>query len=127
MSRAAAKKGDGVRAHDIHIEVTQGVPVVVLHEFDGALTSDLSPDVIIEHQPAATVHSVATNHPPHIPHSGPFQKEPRNEGTVVTGAATVLVNHKPMARDGDRALTCNDPMDLPVGVVSAVGTVKVGS
>jgi len=126
MSRAAAKKEDGVRAHDLHIEIVQGMPVVVLHEFDGTLASDLSPDVIIEHKPAATIQSVATNHPPHVPHSGAFQKEPRNEGTVVTGAAAVLVNHKPLARDGDRVLTCNDPMNLPVGVISAFGTVKVG-
>lgn len=126
MSRAAAKDKDGVRAHDLHIEVVQGTPTIILHEFDGALTDALSPDVLIEHKAAATVQSIASNAPPHTPHSGPFQKPPTNEGTVVTGAATVLVNHKPLARDGDRVMTCNDPMDLPVGIISAFGTVKVG-
>ena len=28
--------------------------------------------------------------------------------------------------DGDTAMTCNDPADMPVGTVIAVGTVMVG-
>jgi hypothetical protein len=30
------------------------------------------------------------------------------------------------ARNGDTAMTCNDPVDLPVGKVVAVGTVFIG-
>ena len=45
---------------------------------------------------------------------------------VVMGSATVFVNGKPVARSGDTALTCNDPVDLPVGTVVAVGTVNAG-
>jgi hypothetical protein len=30
------------------------------------------------------------------------------------------------ARNGDTATTCNDPSDLPVGQVIAVGTVFIG-
>jgi uncharacterized Zn-binding protein involved in type VI secretion len=30
------------------------------------------------------------------------------------------------ARNGDMAITCNDPADLPVGQVVAVGTVFIG-
>jgi uncharacterized Zn-binding protein involved in type VI secretion len=38
----------------------------------------------------------------------------------------VLINGKPAARQGDTALTCNDPADLPAGTVVAAGTVMVG-
>ena len=39
---------------------------------------------------------------------------------------SVLIDDKPAARDGDPALTCNDPGDLPNGTVVARGTVFVG-
>ncbi len=42
------------------------------------------------------------------------------------GSATVLVNDKPIARNGDATETCNDPSDLPVGTVVAAGTVMSG-
>jgi uncharacterized Zn-binding protein involved in type VI secretion len=38
----------------------------------------------------------------------------------------VKVNGKPAARTGDKAVTCNDPSDLPVGTVVAAGTVMIG-
>jgi uncharacterized Zn-binding protein involved in type VI secretion len=37
-----------------------------------------------------------------------------------------MINNKPAARNGDTALTCNDPADLPIGTVVAVGTVMIG-
>ena len=37
-----------------------------------------------------------------------------------------MINGKPAARAGDKALTCNDPADLPAGTVIAVGTVMIG-
>jgi uncharacterized Zn-binding protein involved in type VI secretion len=42
------------------------------------------------------------------------------------GSATVFVNNKPVARNGDTANTCNDPAPLPIGTVVAAGTVMVG-
>ena len=42
------------------------------------------------------------------------------------GSATVKINGKAAARNGDPALTCNDPADAPVGTVVAVGTVLIG-
>ncbi len=42
------------------------------------------------------------------------------------GSATVRINGKPAARNGDTAITCNDPADLPAGTVIAVGTVMMG-
>jgi uncharacterized Zn-binding protein involved in type VI secretion len=37
-----------------------------------------------------------------------------------------MINGKPAARAGDTAITCNDPEDLPIGKVEAVGTVNIG-
>jgi uncharacterized Zn-binding protein involved in type VI secretion len=79
-------------------------------------------------KPAATLGSTADNQPSHIP-TPPgtgFQKPPANRGTVQAGSPTVRINGKPAARNGDRALTCNDPVDLPVGTVTAAGTVSIG-
>jgi uncharacterized Zn-binding protein involved in type VI secretion len=38
----------------------------------------------------------------------------------------VFINGKPAARNGDTALTCNDPADLPAGTVVAAGSVNIG-
>jgi uncharacterized Zn-binding protein involved in type VI secretion len=38
----------------------------------------------------------------------------------------VMINGKMAARNGDTAMTCNDPADLPAGKVIAVGTVLIG-
>ena len=42
------------------------------------------------------------------------------------GSMTVRINAKGAARNGDTATTCNDPADMPVGTVMAVGTVMIG-
>ena len=41
-------------------------------------------------------------------------------------APSLTLNGKPAARNGDMVMTCNDPSDLPVGTVIAVGTVLIG-
>jgi uncharacterized Zn-binding protein involved in type VI secretion len=78
--------------------------------------------------PAATVDSTADNTPPHIPTppGTAFQKPPANKATIKIGSPTVKINGKMAARNGDSAETCNDPTDLPVGQVIAVGTVFIG-
>jgi uncharacterized Zn-binding protein involved in type VI secretion len=64
--------------------------------------------------------SIAQNMPPHIaPPPSTFQKPPTNQGRVMMGSATVLVNGKPMARVGDQVATCNDPVDAPTSAISA--------
>lgn len=117
-------------ATDIHIIMipTPGgpVPTPLPHPFMGQIDGDLSPDVKIEGMAAAVVGSTATNLPSHIPQGGPFQKPPANQGKITIGSNTVLINGKMAARMGDTAQTCNDPSDLPVGVVIAVGTVLIG-
>ncbi|MDX1696492.1 MAG: PAAR domain-containing protein, partial [Ketobacteraceae bacterium] len=61
-----------------------------------------------------------------IPQGGNFQSPPSDKATIQMGSATVFINGKQAARNGDTAMTCNDPADLPVGTVIAVGTVNIG-
>jgi len=129
MGQPAAKQGDQVTATDIHIILIPSpgpVPTPLPHPFTGIIDGSLSSDVKIMSMPAATVDSTATNTPPHIPQGGPFQKPPANRATIKLGSPTVKINGKMAARNGDMAMTCNDPSDMPVGTVVAVGTVLIG-
>ena len=130
MSQPAAKKGDLIVATDIHIVMIPSpggpVPTPLPHPFTGQIDDGLSDDVNIDGQPAAVVGSKASNMPAHIPQGGNFQKPPADKATIQTGSAGVFINGKQAARNGDTALTCNDPADLPVGTVIAVGTVNIG-
>ncbi len=130
MGQPAAKQGDRIQAIDTHIIMVPSpggpVPTPLPHPFNGILLQNLSPNVKIMGMPAATVGSIAINTPAHIPQGGPFQKPPTNQGRIITGSPTVFINGKPAARNGDQAMTCNDPVDLPIGTVIAVGTVLIG-
>lgn len=132
MGQPGAKKGDQVLATDTHIVMVPSpggpVPTPLPHLFTGILGGGLSSDVKIMGQPAATVDSTADNTPPHIPTppGTAFQSPPSNKGTIKMGSATVKINGKAAARNGDKAETCNDPSDMPVGTVIAVGTVMIG-
>ncbi len=124
----AAKQGDQVVAVDIHLIQPPGPtsPVPVPHPYNGLIDGSLSSNVNIMGMPAATLNSTATNTPPHIPIGGTFVNPPSNKATIIKGSATVMINNKAAARAGDTALTCNDPVDAPVGTVVAVGTVNIG-
>lgn len=128
MGQPAAKQGDHVVAVDTHLIQPPGPvpPVPVPHPFAGLLVDGLSADVLIEGMPAAVLGSKARCTPPHIPIGGSFVSPPTNEGVIIKGSATVLINGKPAARAGDTALTCNDPAPMPVGQVVAVSTVVIG-
>jgi uncharacterized Zn-binding protein involved in type VI secretion len=133
MGQPAAKQGDQVVAVDIHIVMVPAppgppVPTPLPHPFAGKLDGGLSSDVKIEGKPAAVVGSTANNSPPHqptTPGTG-FQKPPANKATVQIGSATVKINGKAAARAGDKAMTCNDPSDVPAGTIVAAGTVMIG-
>jgi uncharacterized Zn-binding protein involved in type VI secretion len=133
MGQPAAKQGDQIVATDTHIVIVPAppgppVPTPLPHPFVGMLNGGLSSDVKIMGRPAAVVGSSADNTPPHIPTppGTAFQKPPGNKGTIQVGSQTVRINGKPAARHGDVAITCNDPADMPVGSVVAVGTVFIG-
>ncbi|MBL8154893.1 MAG: PAAR domain-containing protein [Anaerolineae bacterium] len=133
MGQPAAKQGDQITGVDIHIVMVPAppappVPTPLPHPFSGIINGSLSSDVKIMGMPAATVGSTADNTPPHIP-TPPgvsFQKPPANKATIQMGSMTVKINGKSAARNGDIAMTCNDPADMPVGTVIAVGTVMIG-
>lgn len=131
MGQPAAKQGDRVVAVDTHIVMVPGTPPVptpLPHPYSGNLLGGLSSDVKIMGKPAAVVGSTATNSPSHLP-TAPgttFQKLPTNKATIKIGSQTVKINGKAAARAGDKAMTCNDPTDLPAGTVVAVGTVMIG-
>jgi uncharacterized Zn-binding protein involved in type VI secretion len=133
MSQPAAKQGDQVTGVDTHIVMVPAppgppVPTPLPHPFMGTLQQSLSAKVLVNGRPAATVDSVAMNAPPHLP-TPPgtvFQRPPRNQGRVQRGSATVLIEGKQAARNGDTVITCNDPADQPVGTIIAVSNVLIG-
>jgi uncharacterized Zn-binding protein involved in type VI secretion len=132
VGQPAAKQGDRIVATDTHVVMVPSgpslTPTPLPHPFSGALGGGLSGDVNVMGKPAATVGSTADNSPPHVP-TAPgtaFQSPPANRGKVTTGSATVRINGKMAARNGDVATTCNDPADMPVGTVVATGTVLIG-
>lgn len=133
MGYPAAKQGDRVTANDIHIVMVPAppgppVPIPVPHPFVGTINGKLSRDVNIMGKPAATAGSTAKNSPAHIPAppGNAFQKPPSNQAQIQLGSATVNINGKQAARNGDTAMTCNDPADQPVGQIVAAGTVLIG-
>jgi uncharacterized Zn-binding protein involved in type VI secretion len=130
MNEAVAKKGDTIEALDVHIETTESGEMAVLHKFSGPLDQDLSRNVYVMSQAVALKGSRASNYPPHVPSpGGSFKSVPTNQGVVIEGSATVFINGKPVARNGDAAQTCNDVALLSgkqEGRIVARGTVYVG-
>jgi uncharacterized Zn-binding protein involved in type VI secretion len=132
MGQPAAKANDQVMATDTHIVMVPAgpalVPTPLPHPFVGMIDGGLISTVKIAGQPAAVVGSTASNSPSHMP-TPPgvsFQKPPANRATIQAGSATVMIGGKAAARNGDIAQTCDDPSDLPVGTVIAVGMVLIG-
>src|SRR5438093_605633 len=123
MGQPAAKEGDKVVAIDTHIVIVGPPPgpTPLPHPFSGTIKGALSADVNIMGKPAATVDSTADNSPSHTPTppGASFQKPPSDKATIKLGSPTVKINGKMAARNGDTAMTCNDPADLPVGTVIA--------
>jgi uncharacterized Zn-binding protein involved in type VI secretion len=128
VAQPAAKQGDRIVALDMHLIQPPGPtsPVLVPHPYAGVIDGGLSSNVTIGGAAAATVDSTAINTPSHLPIGGSFVTPPSNRATIVTGSTTVTINGKAAARAGDTAKTCNDPTDLPVGTVVAVGQVVIG-
>ncbi|MEU0885662.1 PAAR domain-containing protein [Lentzea sp. NPDC005914] len=124
MPQPVARQNDPITGIDMHLVVTaSGAPATVPLPFAGKLMSALSTDVFVNDLTVATTDSVAQNQPPHLPPPGAsFSKPPSNQGKVVMGSATVLVNNKGIARAGDQVMSCNDPVDLPTSAISSGST-----
>ena len=124
MGQPAAKQNDQIMATDTHIVMVPSppsapTPTPMSHPFVGMIDGEVSGDVNIMGQPAATVDSTASNTPSHIPMppGTSFQSPPSDTATIKMGSQTVKINGKAAARNGDMAETCNDPSDMPVGTV----------
>lgn len=132
MGQPAAKQNDVVTAVDTHIVMVPSpggpVPTPLPHPFVGPLNTGLSTSVKINGMFAAVVGSTANATPPHIPTppGTAFQKPPTNQGKIMMGSTTVMINGKPAARITDPVMTCNDPVDLPIGKIVGVSTVMIG-
>lgn len=131
MGSGAAGQDDLIRAMDQHqVQPTGGGPAAsVPLPFAGRLDGGLSANVKVMGRAAAMEGSTATNDPRHqAPGGTVFVKEPSNRGTIQSGSATVKINGKAAARDGDPAMTCNDPADRAEGRVEVAGkpTVLIG-
>ena len=132
MGLPGSKQNDQVVAVDTHIVMvpTPGgpVPTPLPHPFTGTLDGALATSVTIGGAAATTVDSTATNSPSHIPTppGASFQSPPANKGTVMLGSTSVLIEGKGAGRSADTVKTCNDPADMPVGQIVAVGMVLVG-
>lgn len=127
----AARQDDPVFALDIHIVMipnpTGETPVPIPHPFTGKIAGGVSANVKINGKPAAMMGCEVQNSPSHIAMGPRFQKNPTNKGKVMIGSPTVLINGKMAARQGDPVLTCNDPVDAPMGTITAGSpTVMIG-
>ena len=128
MGQPAAKKGDKAVGTDIHVVMVPAppgspVPTPLPHPFNGILDKNLSANVKIEGMAAATVGSIATNTPPHIP-TPPgvsFQVPPSNKGDVTSGSTSVFINGKGAARAGDPVASCDGS-----STIVGASTVMVG-
>jgi uncharacterized Zn-binding protein involved in type VI secretion len=128
VSQPAAKKGDqavGVCTHVVMVpQPTGAVPTPLAHPFNGILDTDLSTNVNIEGMPAATIGSIATNTPPHIP-TPPgvsFQPPPPSDkGNVTGGSTTVLIGSKGAARVGDTVAACGGTATIVGGSTVSIG------
>jgi uncharacterized Zn-binding protein involved in type VI secretion len=128
VGQPAARQNDPVSGVDIHIVMIPSpggeVPTPLPHPFSGKITAGCSTNVKIEGSPAATAGSGVKNEPQHIAQGPRFQANPTNDGKVLLGSATVLINNKPAARQGDSVITCNDPAPLPMCTITK-GATKV--
>lgn len=137
MPQPAARFGDSiVNAADIHVVLVPSpggpVPTPQPFPFNGRISMNTSLNVRINGRPAATVGSMASNMPPHIPASGTFQVPPTNLGRVVMGSMRVRINARAAARAGDFCETCHDvppagpQAPSPVVVVPGLSNVLIG-
>ncbi len=123
MGKIAAKKGDQIVGVDIHlvkIPMPAPTPVPLPNPFSGEIEADVSEDVEIEGKGAAIMGSKAQHKTGHIPTGLGFDGQPKDEAKCFIGSPTVLINGKPAMRDGDIAMTCNFPTDLPMGMIKAL-------
>jgi uncharacterized Zn-binding protein involved in type VI secretion len=114
-------------------------PVTTPFAYSGPITGNLSSNVFVNNQPAATVDSTATNSTPPasqpaVTGVGAVLSVVNNTATIITGSSRVWINGKMAARNGDTANTWDystpptpgTGMQIPNGTVAASSTVFIG-
>jgi uncharacterized Zn-binding protein involved in type VI secretion len=102
--------GDRITGTCIHpVPSPPGAPVPTPLPFSAPLLQGLAFSVLIEGKAAAVVGSAGLNTPSHVGISDAFAESNLQRGTVTGGSATVLFEHRPAARTGSSATTCNAP------------------
>jgi uncharacterized Zn-binding protein involved in type VI secretion len=93
--------------------------------FSAPLTVALAPSVLIGGRPAAVAGSSGINTPPHVGlhPADPFMVPTTQQGTVVTGSPTVLIEGRPAASSGSPCTMC---AGTPGTLVGSVATVLIG-
>ena len=93
--------------------------------FSAPLLQGLATKVLIGGKPAAVVGSSGMNTPPHVGlHvSDPFMGPPTQQGRVVAGSMTVLIEGKPAAKTGAQCMIC---LGLPGNLLGSAATVLIG-
>lgn len=93
--------------------------------FSAPLLQALAMTVLISGKPAATVGSTGVNTPPHVGlhPTDPFMLPLVQQGVVIGGSATVLIENKPAARAGSPATMC---AALPGNLIGTGATVLIG-
>jgi len=94
--------------------------------FSAPLTLGLATTVLIAGKPAAVVGSSGLSVPPHagLHPTDPNMLPPTQQGTVVTGVPSVLIEGRPAAATGSQSTVC---AGKPGTVVGSAATVLVGT
>jgi uncharacterized Zn-binding protein involved in type VI secretion len=128
MGTPAAVAGDKITGicvgHQLIGPVGSPIPAPPM-PFSAPLTLGLSTSVLIAGKPAALVGSSGMAVPPHVGlhASDPFMAPPMQQGNVVSGSMTVLVEGKPLATMSSSCTMCMGPA---VSLVATAATVLVG-
>lgn len=93
--------------------------------FSAPLVQGLAAKVLVAGKPAAVQGSSGTNLPPHagLHPTDPFVTPKNQQGTVVMGSTTVLIEGKPAAKTGSKCTVCGQ---LPGQLAGSAVTVLIG-
>lgn len=125
MGAPAAVMGDRIVAtcaiHLIPGPVGSPAPSPPL-PFSAPLVQGLATKVLIGGKPAAVQGSSGTNLPPHVGlHAADlFMVPTMQQGRVVMGSATVLIEGKPAAKTGSECTACGQPLGKLAGSAATV-------
>lgn len=110
MSPAAAKAGDKIEVKEMHPVQKGNSTVPTTFTFTAIINGNLSKNVLIEGDAAATIGSTATQDADHSPEdsAATITPPPLNTGTVTSGSGSVLINGKAAARHRDSASGCTN-------------------